>query len=246
MKIGSINTYQNFKANNDKKNSKSFMGRVSEGVSNAFDEMTVALNSATKATNDISDIISSTKNVFSSPEEATINVLTDQIDDKVVNNEKAPNWLRKTASYGSALLAAGGTFIMVRKTPGVIKDFVVNNLSKFELGSKILNKLAVGKRAVVGFISAIGTNRVKNGLKYVNNYLAEKLPKSYKIVKNTINKVKLDKIKNWTMGDYTKNIIATVLGYQTGEKVLNKHQDVLKPDKSSKTNEDVSLIDEAA
>ena len=50
MKIGSINSYQSFKANDN--NSKSFMGRISDGITDAFE-------TTANATENISDIVKS-------------------------------------------------------------------------------------------------------------------------------------------------------------------------------------------
>ena len=222
MKICAIN-YQSFKANNNDNNcQKSFMGRVSDGISGAIDGVTSAIDTTSKAAEGFSDIAKSARNALSSPEEATIGVLTDQIDDKVVNNEKVPNWLRKTASYGSAALAAGGTFIAVRKTPGVIKNFIVNNLSKFKWGKSILNGLSSVKKSMCRFANMLGKEQLSNLFKRIGKFINKKSPK---FIKSSIKKCKLDKIKNWTSGDYAKNAVAAYLGYQTGGNVLNKHQD---------------------
>ena len=222
MKIGIVNSYLSFKANdNENRSKKSFMGRVSDGISGAIDGVTTAIDSTSKAAEGLSDIAKSARNALSSPEEATIGVLTDQIDDKVVNNEKVPNWIRKTASYGSAVLAAGGTFIAIRKTPGVINNFVVKNLGKFRIGSKILDGFTSVKQSLGRFADAIGRERVNSLLTRAGSFISEKTPK---FIKTACEKVKLNKLKDWTKGDYIKNGVAALLGFQTGGSVLSKHQ----------------------
>ena len=221
MKIGIINSYQSFKANDSKKTQKSFMGRITESFSGAIDGVTNAIDTTSKAAESISEIARSAGNIFKTPEEATIIVLTDQIDNKVVNNEKYPEWLRKTAAYGTAGLAATGTFIAVRKTPGVIKRFMVKNLCKFELGKKILRGYGSAKKALGRFMNMLGKERIGNILSSVGSFISEKTPN---FIKKACKKVKLDKLKNLSFGDYVKNTVALILGYQTGEKVLNKNQ----------------------
>lgn len=216
MKIGGIYSYQSFKANDD--SSRSFMGRVSDGITDAFD-------TTAKATENISDLVKSTKNAMATPGEATIGILTDQIEDKVVKNEDAPNWLRKTATYGTALLAAGGTFIAVRKIPGAVKNFTVKTLSKTDIGSSILTKCSSVKKSVSRIGNALGAEHVKNAVENCGAYLSEHFPRTTKTVKSAAETVKLDKLKEWSVGDYLKNAVATILGYQTGKKVINKYQD---------------------
>ena len=248
MKVNSINSYQNFKANNnDNKNSKSFMGHIADGFSDAIDGVSSAIDNTSKAAESLSDIAKSARNALSSPEEATIGVLTDQIDNKVVNNEKVPNWLRKTASYGTAVLAAGGTFIAIRKTPGVIKEFMVKNLNKFSIGKNILNNITSLKQSFCKFANAIGKDRINNILKTVGSYINDKTPS---FIKTVCEKVKLNKLKDWTAGDYAKNIVATILGYQTGLNILHKNQNKFetkdKPVKETTTVDDENEFEEAA
>ena len=213
MKIGGINSYQSFRANDD--SSKSFMGRVSDEITDAFD-------TTAKATENISDLVKSTKNAMATPGEATIGVLSDQIEEKVVKNENAPNWLRKTATYGTALLAAGGTFIAVRKIPGAVRNFTVKTLSKTDIGSNILAKCSSVKQSVSRIGNALGAEKLSNAVENCGTYITEHFPRATKAVKSAAEAVKLDKLKEWSAGDYLKNAVAIILGYQTGKKVINK------------------------
>ncbi|MBQ7450615.1 hypothetical protein IJS77_04290 [bacterium] len=222
MKIGSINSYQTFRGNND---GKSLIEQVSS-----------AIGTTSKATEDLSDIVISTKNALSSPEEATIGILTNQIEDKVVNNEKAPSWLRKGATYGAAALAAGGAFIGARKAPGFLKNFIVKNLSKTKVGTKILDKLVGFKQSCGKLLNSCGKENVKNAISRFGKYISEKFPKTVNAVKKLSEKVKLDKLTKLSAADYLKNIFAVFVGYQTGKKILNKHQDKVNSDKPAEVD----------
>ena len=238
MKIGIINSYQSFKGNYD--NFESFMGKVSD----VFD-------STTKASNDITDIVGSARNVFKTPEEATIGILTGQIEDKVVNNKKAPNWLRKAATYGAAALAAGGAIIGAQKAPGFIKNFIVRNLSKFNMGKKLLDRVSSAKTTLTKAVNSLGKEKIKDVIRNVGNYLSKKFPKTVESLNKFSQKVKLDKLKKFTLKDYVKNIFAIIVGYQTGKKVLDRNQDNIniedkKPDDESFESEDDFEFREAA
>lgn len=224
MKLNNVNYYQSFKANRNEPQSKSFMGRMSDKLSGAIDDFSGFIDSTSYTAENISDIAKSAKNVLSSPEEATIGVLTSQIDTRVIENEKAPGWLRKSAACGSAALAAVGTFIAVRKTPGVIKNFIVNNLNKFNLGKKALRGMVTTKHAIGRFVNVIGGERINNMLSSAGSYINSKSPE---FLKSFCNKVKLNKLTEWSTGDYVKNSVATLLGYQTGKSMLAKHQNKL-------------------
>lgn len=218
MKIDNCKIYQNFKA---QMNNDSFLDKFSYGLSET-------INNTAKASEDFSDIIISTKNALSSPEEATIGILKEQIEDKVVNNEKAPSWLRKTAIYGAAALVAGSTFFATIKVPNVAKKFVSNLLNKSERGTKILGSLVSFKHSVSKIANNFGLEPIKKGLGKINNFVTEKLPqKITSKLQRLAEYTKIDKLKNWAAEDYAKNIIAIVLGYKTGKKFLNKHQNKL-------------------
>ena len=234
MKLGRIDTYQNFRANLDNNNRKSFMGQFAEGI-------TDVVNTTAKVTDgfsDFSDILISTKDALSSPEKATVGILKDQIEDKVVNNENAPGWLRKTATYATAVLLAGATFYAASKMPITVKTFANNTLRKTDLGIKLLNSLVSVKQSVSRLANSFGIDPVKNALGRVNNLLEEKLPqKITNILRRGAEFTKLDKLKNWTAGDYAKNAIAGFMGYKAGKRFLDKHQDKLT------NNNDVQKIE---
>ena len=243
MAITNINFNQSFKANTNN-GQKSFMGRLADDISDA-------IGSTAKASESFSDIVISTKNALSSPEEATIGILSSQIEDRVVNNQKAPSWLRKIATYGSAILAAGATFIGARKAPGVIKNFAVGILKKSDAGAKVLTALVSAKASLNRLLDSFGISPVKNVLNYVSGFINTKLPPKFNIALQSFTKyTKLDKLKNLTVGDYAKNIIAVLMSYQTGKKFLCKHQDKLEDNKIQNTettkNENLFTVEKEA
>ena len=127
MNISAINTFnQSFRGQNAE-HKRSFMGDVSEVLDSTADFMKVA------------------KTAIDSPEEASVKVLTDQIDN-VAKSEKTPNWVKTGLKYVSAGLTAGLTGVAIYKAPTGAK----NLLAKFKLGRSALNFASTAKESIIG------------------------------------------------------------------------------------------------
>lgn len=225
MKLGCVDTYQNFRANLDVNNQKPFLSNAGDAVSGIADVVTDAADTfenVVNYTSKFSDFPNIDINSLTSPEQLPVELL----ESKVIENEKAPNMLRKVATYVTTALAAGIAFFAASKTPYTVKTFANKVLSKSGTGTKILNSLVSMKHSVSKLANNFGIEPVKNALGKFNNFCEEKLPqKITNILRRGAEITKLDKLKNWTIDDYARNLFATFMGYKAGRKFYNKHQD---------------------
>ena len=238
MKINSINYVQSFRGNDEKAKSKSFMGHISD----AIDNTTKAISSTAKVTDDLTDLVVSTKNAIDSPEEVTIRVLNNQLEKNVVNNEKTPSWVKKPATYLSAALISVLTFFATKKVvnaPGAVAKWTKGMLAKTEIGNSALRLAGVTKEAVSGLGSKVGEKldlsalnplkqKVANGFTSTKTYLAKKFPNVAHFVKGTADAIQLG---TWTKSDYIKNGISVTVGATSGKEFVARHSDKLKDNK---------------
>ena len=163
MKIGiNYTSTQNFRANSNE-HRRSFMGDISDAIDSTADFMKVA------------------KTAIDSPEEASVKLVTDQIDN-VAKSEKTPNWAKTGLKYVSAGLTAGLTGYAAFKAPKGFK----NLLSKFKLGRSIIKLASSAKENIGGLLKKVkfdskllnsAKTKLINGLTSIKNFLTGKFPK---------------------------------------------------------------------
>lgn len=208
---------------------QSFGARKSKGDNDTFklmNDFSAVLSDTSNKTAQLADVMVAVNSAIGSPEEATIKVVNDKLDD-FASNEKNPNWIKKPAKYIGTVLVTGFTAYAASKTlkaPSAILKTMKKHLSKVNSINNIMNYVSKIKgnvfeaieslkltdkklyKTVSGFLSARAAS--------VNKFIQQKTPKFLK---------QITKIDKWGKKDYVRNSLAALIGLSSGRKFLNKH-----------------------
>ena len=227
MKIGAIHNNQSFKSSNEGK--RSFMGDVTEFVDSAADFAKVA------------------KSAIDSPEEASVRVLTAQIDN-VAQNKKTPGWARTGLKYLSVGLTTGIMGVAAYKTPRGVKN-IAKRLEKFKLVGYVAGLYRSSRAVIYKNMKKVGGNeliksvneKIRGGIVGSREFFVEKFPKTTEKITKLSKKLHLNGL---TKENTLKGIFAGVVGISSGKKVLNKYENA--DNKSLQFNNNDIEINEAA
>ena len=241
MQISNIGTTQNFcsrKRNNTQKNE--------------FYNFSDFLNSTTEKTAQIADLAVAVNTAIGSPEEATIKVLNDKLDN-VAQNEKYPKWVRKPLTYiASGAFAISVYFAATKsmKTPRIAINYIKNHFGDKKVVTTLSNFASTVKEKASNVANVIRNKKayktiaefLLNKFTALKNYSTQKMPKVTKCLKDIYTKLEFNK---WGKKDYIRNLIAASIGLSSGKKYLDKHS--VKNEKTKNIDYDAELnIKEAA
>ncbi len=244
MQIPKIGSTQAF----GRKNDKSERIDIMNNFSTFFD-------STSKDFGTVADVLIATKNAVDTPEETTIRVMSEKLDD-VVNSEKSPSWIKKPLTYVVAATITGLTWFAsakALKAPGKVLNYSKKYLSKSKVGTSILNFADTIKEKSSAVVNAFKikdktipqsiSDFFKNRKKSISKYFKKNFPETRKNFNNLLKKLKMNK---WTTKDYVRNTLAAITGVSSGKRYINKHSESAKIMPKETDNIDDSEVRAAA
>ena len=220
-----------------KVNSKQSFGSTRNNEAFEFSNF---LDSTGKRTAQLTDLFIAANSAIGSPEEATIKILNNRLDE-VVNDKKTPGWVRKPATYISAAAISVAAYIAATKslkTPGIALRYMKRKCANNKFGQSVLRFGTTIKESALKVAKAL---KLKDN-KYFNkasqfiskeaasarDFITGKFPKVTEKISKAGKFLKIDK---WNKKDYLRNIFAGYIGFASGKRYINKHSDavVTKP-----------------
>ena len=241
MQISNIGLAQSFGAKTEKTSKTSLI-----------DQFSSVLDSSSKDIGTVADVIIATKNAVDTPEETTLRVMSEKLDN-VVESEKSPSWVKKPLKYiVAATVGIGAWFATSKglKAPGKIMNFAKKQLAKSKSGTSILKFASNMKEKTIDFVKAFkfkdksfttSINDFFNGKKKgITKFIKKHFPETRKKFLKFTKSQKLDKLN---VKDYIRNGIGLAAGITSGKKYIDKKS---ISDAEDEINSNFDEIDDAA
>lgn len=188
------------------------------------------LNIPSKA-NQISDLVNTAETAINSPQDTTINVLSNKVEN-FVSDKESPKWIKKPLTYATGAVVMTLTYIATKKalkTPAKAMKFISNKLNNTEKGKALLTHFSNIKKNVVDFLK-IEKIKTSDAVKYIKSipnragaYINKNFPETYKATTDFINKHNLFKK---SFKEYLSRVVSAGVAISSGKNLINKLQKI--------------------